>query len=374
MGANNQGIIELGQHLALAGDTVIVLGVHSDLHDILTVVFCHQKRHSGRTRAKLSEDLIATRQYIVGFGLGGITHELIGGCCQFVFDLIQMLQEVLNGLHANANVGISAILNQFIERLRSTIDHSTHPKTTLISELLSQGHEVLSRRLTRKKVIAYGTEREYILMFTKTVSINHGLWRHEQTSGIVRELLNMDRRSDLMGDKRLAADSLTIPQLPVGDDSPWGPALGVQNKDRPGAQCAMYDVLSVCEADSFTNLADEVQTLVISQSVFLLNDVVIQPDRVWMMLKYDGRAKLVIGELHGPQYTPMLKSLQQPELTLSRSPDDLLLCGFFALNQIDSDTTKGLFQTNVATEEVLISRALVQQIFQLIITDLTASP
>ena len=132
------GAVELLKNLAFAVDAVVVVRIDGDLGHILLVVLADQHGGRGRTGAELSDDFIAARQNVAGFGMGWIADELVARRRQLVFDLVEELDELVDRVEAVADVRVGAVLDQLVERLRRSVQNRADAKAPVGPELLRQ--------------------------------------------------------------------------------------------------------------------------------------------------------------------------------------------------------------------------------------------
>ena len=117
--ADDQRAVELLENLAFVADAVVVVGIDGDLGDELLVVLPDQQGGCRRTRAELPNDFITARQDVARLCMGGIADKLVARRGQFVFDLVEELDELGGGVEAVADIRVGAVLDQLVERSRA---------------------------------------------------------------------------------------------------------------------------------------------------------------------------------------------------------------------------------------------------------------
>src|SRR5688572_29895826 len=98
----------------------------------------------------------------------------------------------------------------------------------------------------------------------------------------------------------------------------------------------------------------------------------VQPDRGRKVLKDDCRAQFMVRELHGPEDAAVLQCLEQAELSFGGAPNRFAaVLPRFRLGKVNANSPDGVLQPDMAAEEILEARPLVQQLMELVVSNVS---
>ena len=181
---------QLAQHLGLGLEPRIVLGLQGDLEHLLLTLVVHQQRER---RCALAEPLLndqTVNEDIVRFRLGRVgDNALLGlGCGDLVLELLQLFEEVDDGVEPGGDLRVGAELDQVLERLRCPVEHGGDLQSLARLELLAELVESSRRRLAGEEVVGQGAERKDIRLLAGVAALRECLGRHVDRTRLLDEV------------------------------------------------------------------------------------------------------------------------------------------------------------------------------------------
>ena len=137
--ADKKIVGELLEHFTFIFNALVVVVVDGDFEDKFLLILADQQSGGGGTGAKLAEDLVAAGQDVSSLGVGGVAHELVAGCGQLFFNLVEKREELGGVVEAIIEVRIGAVLDELIERFRRTVDDTADAQAAIGRDVIVGG-------------------------------------------------------------------------------------------------------------------------------------------------------------------------------------------------------------------------------------------
>ncbi len=214
---------ELLQDLTLVPQPIVVRGIAGHLEDQLLAVPLHQEGHGTGAGTQSFLDHQAAGELIVDLGLRGILDQIMIGTKQFPLDLVQTLQEITGGIQSIRDVRVGAVLNEELQVFAHAVDDRADLQAFPLAELLAQFQGVGGGWLTGVQVVSDGAQGEDVEVLARGLGTQERFGSQIGRTGILDELIHVDRAGDMSARGPRRGPSLAIADLPVEDLDlrPW---------------------------------------------------------------------------------------------------------------------------------------------------------
>ena len=134
----------------------------------------------------------------------------------------------------------------------------------------------------------------------------------------------------------------------------------------------MNDLLVMGESHDLRDLPHQVEACSYAESVSLLQQEMIEPDSLGVMLEDKGWPQFVLGETVDAEDPRMLERLEQLKFSLCRTLKLItVLLGGLGSDVIEPHPAFDVLEASVSRQPILIARPLADDLFEQIVADLT---
>jgi hypothetical protein len=308
-------VAELPQHLPLAQEPLVLLGIEGELERALLAIALHEEDHRRRALAEAALHQPAALQAVALVrGRRVARHPVFRRRCELVLDRLQVGEKVGDRVEAARDFRVGAVLDEEAEMLAGAVQDRRDLEPPALAQALGQLGEGRSRRLAGEEMVGDGAETEDVELLAAGVGIGARLGRHVGGGRRLDQLAEVEggRHSAAGGGAEVARTRLPVEDLHAGDGG-----LRVEHQDALGAQRAVDELPGVRVLEGLGHLAEESQPEVDVEALGVFDQEVVEADGVHVVLEDEGRPELVLGVVDGFEDAWVLDALENLELALS---------------------------------------------------------